>query len=94
MTTELVLAPSPPQWWYLHLKLQVVKSASQNHPKGTKQNQNNKTKGQNKQTKKVSLSRIHSLIGLTKPTKMLLSLQGKGQQRAVLPYADFNLSSF
>lgn len=52
MTTELVLAPSPPQRWYMHLKLQVAKLASQNHPKGTKQNQNNKTKAWNKQTKK------------------------------------------
>lgn len=91
MTTELVLAPSPRQWWYMHLKLQVAKLASQNHPKGTKQNQNNKTKAWNKQTKKkVSLNRIHSLTGLTKPTKMLPLLQGKGQQRAVLPYPDFN----
>lgn len=87
MTTELVLAPCPPQQ---HLKLQVVELASQNPPKGTNQNQNNKTKAQNKQTKKVSLNRIHSPIGLTKPAQMLLSLQGKGQQRAVLPYADFN----
>lgn len=51
MTTELVLAPSPTQWLYLHLKLQAVKLASQNHPKGRKPNQNNKTKAQNKQIK-------------------------------------------
>lgn len=30
MTTELV----PAQWWYLHLKLQVLKLASQKHNKG------------------------------------------------------------
>lgn len=58
--------------------------------------QGNKTKPeqQNKSlkqaNKKVTLDRLPSLLGLTKPTETLLSLQGKGQQRAVLPYADFN----
>lgn len=58
--------------------------------------QGNKTKPEQQNrslkqaNKKVTLDRLPSVLGLTKPTEMLLSLQGKGQQRAVLLYADFN----
>lgn len=53
VSDDLVLALSPPQGWNLYLKLQVVKSARQNHPEGTNPHQNSTTTAQTKQTERV-----------------------------------------
>lgn len=50
---DLVPALSPPQGWNLDLKLQVVKSARQNHPEGTNPNQSSNTTAQTRQTERV-----------------------------------------
>lgn len=91
MTTHLVIAPSSPQGWNLHLKLQVVKSAGQNHPEKTKPEQQHNSP--NQANNRVSLNRICSL-GSPNPPKSSCPCRGRGSRGdAALCMSELLLSS-